>query len=1037
MSGIVAPATVAGRRYMTILFCDLVGSTELAEKFDPEDVQSIQQSYHDAALKVIESYGGFVASFAGDGILAYFGYPQARANDPERAVRAGLQTIAEVRQLDVTVGRRRLAPLATRIGIHTGLVVVGTERASGGEAGHTITGEAVNLAARLQYEAPGNGLVVSGDTLELVEGVFDSESLGKRRIKGISRLIPIHRIIGVKAVGDRLRRLSRRGATRMVGRTSDLERAVKRFERSIRSGRCVVLSIVGEAGVGKTRLALEVCQQPELAEASLIEVHCQELFANTPLQPVAGFLWTAAGLSLEDSDAAKSTKIRALLAPYEFDSPDKVAIVARLLGIKTDEPAPATPVLQKEQQFSFLVALVDAIAKAGIAILWIEDAHWLDPSSSELLRRIADELRETPLFILMTLRAFPSRPDLPPADEQLNLAQLGAGDCLALAKSVPGAGALTDADLGRAVAAAEGIPLFVEQLVLSLIDKGGEDPRKSTLPLSLAELMAERLDRVPSGRRVVQAAACIGRSCSASFLARVLGKEETEIQLTAEALVAAEILKPGTADAVRVFDFRHALLQRMAHESVTLMERRALHSSIADILMNTPDLGPSPPELAAYHLTEASRPAEAIQAWLGAGMAASQRFAQAEAIEHLRRGLSLLDQIADPALGRVLERALQAALIAPLTGTYGAISKELAACCARGVELCEQGEPTPLLFPFLFGQFVLAMGRGHPAEAMTFADSFISAADRAKFDSGLVIGHRLSGMAQLGVGDAVSAKAQLERSLALYDEERDAAATQIFGQNTQVHSRSLLSLSLLCIGDVESAITVGTQALRAADAIRHPHSTAIALGYFGGWVLGWLDAPDEMIVQARRLIALAEQHKLRHLRAYGIGFLGWALCQGGDVQQGAAALEEGVAELDALGNKMSIPGYYAQLADARRRQGRFDEARRLSDAARRVVDDGGDLWLAPEVLRIQALVMSDCDARNGDEPEEIIRGAVAKARSLKFPLFELRCLDTMNEILGGKLDAADTARMDALAAYRNLNRFTATGLRRRGLLQGR
>jgi len=1027
--------TVSGRRYLTILFCDLVGSTELAEQLDPEELQQIQLQYHGSVMRVIESFGGFVASFSGDGILAYFGYPIARENDAERAVRASLDVIETIKRLDVTVAHQPLPSLCVRIGIHTGLVVIGTERASGGQADHAVVGEAVNLAFRLQGEALANGIVVSSDTLELVEELFDTESLGRKPIKGLKRLVPLYRVTGARAESGRPRRLSRRGATRMIGRSLELEQVLQAWNKTVAASRCTVVSIAAEAGVGKTRLALEATQQPEMAHATLVETHCQEIFANTPLQPVVGFMWTAAGLALEEPDEAKFAKIAALLANYALDQPENVAIVAELLGTRpyaaTLSPA-TTPSAHKERQFNFLVSLIGAIAVQNPAILWIEDAHWLDPSSSELLAKIVKELAHLPILVLMTVRTFPARPDLPHADESISLSQLPTAQCLEIAKSVPGSSALSEGDLARAVDSAEGNPLFVEQLVLSLIDKGGDVAGRRGLPLSLAELMSERLDRLPSGRRVVQAAACIGRSFTAKFLARVLAEPEDEVAATLEALVAAEILKRRPEEGEDAYEFRHALLQRMAHESIALADRKSQHGHIADLLMQGTDIGPALREFVAHHLTEAARHAEAVHAWLDAGTSAAQRSAHVEAIEHLRRGLALLGEVSDRASSRNLELRLQAALIGPLTATRGATSQEFSDCCQRGLTLCKEGEATPLIFPFLFGQFVFAIGRGQGPEAATLSETFLRVAERAQFDSGRVIGYRLSGMAALGLGDASRAKTQLERSLALYDTERDAEATHLFGQNTQVHSGALLSLSLLCLGEIEESLRVGTEALQAADAIRHPHSTAIALAYFGGLVLGWLGVPNEMMILARRLIALAERHKLGPFRLFGLAFLGWALCQKGDYEQGIAVIDQSIKEFDAMTYRLGVCLLLASLADARRHTGNIDGAAQLCRRARDLIHQGADRWLEPEVMRVEALVAHNLEPDSASKAEEMIRGAVAKAQALRFPLFELRCLDSFREIVGA--DSVLDVRAQELAQYRNLDRLAASALRRRAAM---
>jgi tetratricopeptide (TPR) repeat protein len=328
----------------------------------------------------------------------------------------------------------------------------------------------------------------------------------------------------------------------------------------------------------------------------------------------------------------------------------------------------------------------------------------------------------------------------------------------------------------------------------------------------------------------------------------------------------------------------------------------------------------------------------------------------------------------------------------------------------------------------LFGQFVFAIGRGHGPEAATLSETFLRVAEGAQFDSGRVIGYRLSGMAALGLGDASRAKKQLERSLALYDAERDAEATHLFGQNTQVHSGALLSLSSLCLGEIEESLRVGTQALQAADAIRHPHSTAIALAYFGGLVLGWLGVPNEMMILARRLIALAERHKLGPFRLFGMAFLGWALCQKGDYEQGIAVIDQSIKEFDAMSYRLGVCLLLASLADARRHTGNIDEAAQLCRRARDLIDQGADRWMEPEVMRIEALVAHNLKPDNASKAEEMIRGAVAKAQALRFPLFELRCLDSFREIVGA--DSVLDARARELVQYRNLDRLAASALRR-------
>jgi len=643
-------------------------------------------------------------------------------------------------------------------------------------------------------------------------------------------------------------------------------------------------------------------------------------------------------------------------------------------------------------------------------VFWIEDAHWLDPSSTELLQVIVAELRSTTSLVVMGIRLFPRRTDLPAIDETIHLSSLAFSQSIDLARTVPGSQALSPQALQSVAEASEGVPLFVEQFVLSVIaggvlPTGGTENKRQSLPLALAEMLSERLDRLPNGRRVVQAAACIGKSFSPQFLSRILSDVA---RASLDALVEAEILRSHGDGTETTYEFRHALLRRVAHDSTAKTERQAFHSRIADVLGEPDGQEPSPAELIAYHLTEAGRVAEGARRWLEAGMAAARRPAPAEAIDHLRRGLALVAQLPN---SDAIELPLQAALIGPLTAVNGATSLDLSICCQRGLELCAKGPSSPLIFPFLFGLFTFSMCRGNTIKAAPLADSFLSLAERTGYDSGRVIGHRLKGMALLGQGKAADARAELERSLSLYSEARDGATTHMFGQNTQVHSRSLSSLAMLCLGDVEGALTTGVEALRGADALHHPHSTAIALGYVGGWVFGLVGATELMTRHARKLIALAEHHKLGPLRSFGTAFLGWALCQHGDLEQGIAVLQQALDEFEAVSFRMSITGHLAVLADAKRRTGKLDEAATLCTRAQLWIAEGADRWLEPEVLRGAALIRRDRLGQADASVETALASAAQLARDLEFPIFELRCLKNIVEH-GGPI-FVDAARVQA------------------------
>ena len=1015
------------RRFLTIEFVDLVGFTDLSERLDPEDLGVLLRRYQRLALATMERFGGFVAQTFGDGILVYFGYPSAHENDAERALLAALALHHGLRSLDTRVRGRTLAPLQARIGVHSGLVLIATELLMR----HGVVGDTINVASRLQALASPGGTAISQETHDLVEGLFECRSLGIRTIKGLSRRMEVYEVTRALAGTTRSGYRMQRGAARLVGREATLARLLAHWKAARDEGRSRAVAVVGDAGLGKTRLVLELLGRPELADAALFVAHCQEIYASTPLHPVAALLRARAGLTEADDEAARRRKINGYLEEIGRNSEENRALLASLLGLGGGEAVAATPQLLKRRQIEFVVSLAQGAARARPVLLWIEDAHWLDPSSGELLAELLAGTADLPVLVVFTLRPFPHGAALPRIDETIRLEPLAREECLELARSVPGAAALPEPVLAKAVEAAGGVPFFLEQLVISLLDEQsrGAAPhrRLGGLPLPLAELMSERLDRRRGARRVAQAAACIGRPFTLEFLAALLDEAPEQLAERVATLVEAEIFSPRRYGAEIRYEFTHALLQVMAHESTVPSERRATHARIAKMLGAGGEA--ALPEVLAYHLAEAGEPAEAIGAWLQAGVRAARRSAHLEAIEHIRKGLGLLEQLPQRAAGAPLELKLQAALMGSLLATQSATSPELAACCKRGLALCEQTGAPAAVFPFAFGEFTFVNCRGSSSEAVSLARRFIALAEQGGFDSERVIGHRMLGQALLAQGDAAQAKHALERSLGLYVAERDEATTHLYGQNTQVHTKSLLSLTHLCLGDADAALDLGMDALRAGDALRHPHSTAIPMTYVGGWVFGLCDAASQMMAEARNLLALAERHHLYGFRAHAGAFVGWALCLSGNPGQGIPMIARAVEAFDSVQFRLSEAGHLANLADALRRVGRLADAVAASDRAIALMSEGSR-WLEPELLRVRALVAADLPSTGVEEAEAGFRTALARARELGFPVFERRCLASLAQFLAasGRRDGAVEARLAELSHLDNLSARVADAM---------
>ena len=1030
----VAASSATERRYLTSVFIDLVGYTPLSEELDPEDLRLLQRRYQNLALTVMERFGGFVAQFQGDGVVVYFGYPLAHENDAERAVRASLEFLHRLQNLDTSIRDGSDFPLTARIGIHSGLALIGSELLSGGVAEFSAIGEAVNLAARLQGEAPAGSVVVSRETAQLVEGRFTFEDLGARTIKGLSRQVVIYKVIAPVPVATRPGMASASGAPPIVGRQPSIERILNRWRIARDESRGQTVAIVGDAGIGKTRLVQELCSQPELAETTILQANCHELFSNTPLHPLVSFLWARIGLTLEDEVDVRLQKISTFLDEVAMNTPENNQLIANLLGLVSlgaVESVAPTSLLLKRKQYDLIIHLVRLAASAQPTVIWVEDAHWLDASSAELLREIVSSLRNLPLLVLLTRRSFPKGVALPDADESIEIKQLSGSEALEIARSIPGAQSLPDTLLNSAVEAAEGVPLFLQQCVISLIEEHRREiklrPKPGGVPLLLAEMMSGRLDRRPGARRIVQVAACIGRSFTPVFLAALLQQQPEAVAEPLQSLVEAEILLPRRYGAEIQYEFRHALLQRVAYESMLQTERRVTHRSVAAALRENKS-GQVPLEVIAHHLTEAGEFPDAIEMWLRAGLHAAQRSAHIEAIEHLRNGLALLDKISEPARRRQMELNLQAALMGSIMATEGATSIRVSECCQRGLELCQQGEPTPLVLPFAFGQFTFTNCRGQVQEAASLAKLFLSLAEKAGSESGRVIGHRMLGTILHGQGKALEAKEQLELSLRLYVPERDAATTYQFGQSTEVHTKSALSGVLFCLGDIDRALEVGADALLSADMLRHPHSTAIPLTYVGGWVFGLCDASANLMHEARRLLALSEQHRLTAFSGHGNGLLGWAMAQQGQLEDGAEHIERGIQILESIEFRLALSGFLGLLADVRRRQGNLQAAEAACARAMDLLTASSFLWFEPELRRIEALILKE--TKGSSVAEDALRRAVECAQTLGFPILERRCLLSLRTLLGpNRPDFELEARLRSLSHLGDLAQKVANAMK--------
>ena len=639
-----APAD-AERRQLTVLFCDLVGSTALSSRLDPEDLREVIAAYHRAVANIVAEFDGFVAKYMGDGVLVYFGYPRAHEDDAERAVRAGLGAIDAVGRLDV-----KSIKLQARVGIATGLAIVGDLIGEGSAQEQAVVGETPNLAARLQALAGPNMLVISEATRRQIGGLFDLEDLGPLRLAGFAEPQGAWRVLGESGEVSRFEAL-RSGETPLVGREEEVELLIRRWHQA-KSGEGRVVLISGEPGIGKSRLTAALSEHIGSEPHTRLRYFCSPHHQDSALYPFIAQLEHAAGFVRGDAVGTKLGKLQTMLAPGTPRA-DDVALLAELLSLPSNAAdLNLSPQRKREKMFEALLNQLEAEVGRQPVLMVFEDVHWIDPTSRELLDLTVDRVRQLPMLLAISFR-----PEFQPPWNgrshvtSLVLNRLGERDGTALAQQLANA-ALSPEIVAQIVQRTDGVPLFVEELTKAVLESVGQGDRVATVlataspaalsvPATLHASLIARLDRLgPVPKEVAQIGAVLGREFAYELIELVAQRDERELQAALGQLSAAELLFCRGAAPHSSYLFKHALVQDAAYSTLLRGRRQELHAQAAAALdVHFSDLVEREPELLAHHLTAAGDTGRAIDQWLKAGRHAAARFAHMEAIRHFERGL--------------------------------------------------------------------------------------------------------------------------------------------------------------------------------------------------------------------------------------------------------------------------------------------------------------------------------------------------------------------------------------------------------------
>jgi class 3 adenylate cyclase/predicted ATPase len=995
----------AERRQLTVMFCDLVGSTALSRRLDPEDLREVIGAYHRCVEEAVARFGGFVAKYMGDGVLVYFGYPQAHEDDAERAVRAGLAVIDAVRTLNLS------QPLAVRLGIASGLVVVGDLIGEGAAQERGVVGETPNLAARLQAIAAPNRVVIADGTRRQLGGLFEVEDLGPQPLPGFAEAPRAWQVVGDSGVLSRFEAL-RTQATPLVGRDEELDLLQRRW-RQAKEGEGRVVLIAGEPGIGKSRLTAA------LAESIAGEPHTRLRYFASPhhqesaLYPFIIQLERAAGFARGDTPEAKLSKLRALIAGGAAE-PDEITLIAELLSLPNAAAhLDISPQRKREKLRAGLLHQLEALAKSHPVLMVFEDAHWIDPTSRDLIDLMVDRIRRLPVLLLVTFR-----PEFqPPWTDQAHvtasaLNRLGEWQGSALVVQLAGNAGVSSELVAEIVERSDGVPLFIEELTKAVVEAGadrgdmtvsGMPAAALAVPATLHASLLGRLDRLgPTAKAVAQAGAAIGRNFSYDLVAAAADLAEPELREALRRLVGSGLVFQRGAPAAVEYLFKHALVQDTAYSTLLRGPRQALHRRIARALeAQFPSVLEARPEIAAHHYGEAAMADRAVPYWLLAGKLSVARSAVEEAVAQLRRGLGLLSGLPDTLERSRLELDLHIPLMSALIGARGYAHAEVSATLDRSRQLVDATATTgtPLQFSVLWGVWVVEYVRGNAERLMEHAQKFFSLAETQPASAPRLIGHWILAAGQLMIGDFPQARPHLETAASLYQAEEHREFAFRYGQDIGATALCYLPLALWHDGYPDQATRAADRALLHAREFGHPYTLAYTL-----WHPARHAVLSRDVLRVERLAnenaTISEEHGFPLWLAYCDVVLGWAAAHRGRGADCIDQMRRGIAAATATGSRLWEPFFRGLISEALALAGKVEKGIAELDQALSRSTLSGEKWVDAELHRLRGDIICGLPRPDTDGAARSLRGALSIAREQGTKGFELRAATSLARLLG-------------------------------------
>jgi class 3 adenylate cyclase/predicted ATPase len=996
----------AERRQLTVMFADLVDSTPLAERLDPEDLRRVLHDYQEVCAYIIRRYEGYIAKYLGDGMLIYFGYPVAHEDDAWRAAQTGLGMLEAVGRLNERIQRRYGVTLQIRIGVHTGLVVAGDMGHGDQFEVRAIVGQTPNVAARLQGFAPPDTLVVSETTYRLTQGYFHCQSLGQPVLKGLSHPLGIYRVLHASTARTRLEADAHQGLTPLVGRKREVALLLDCWAQTKEScGQVVVLS--GEAGIGKSRL-LHVLKERVAADADawLTECRCSAFHQNSAFYPVIeAFEQMVLNFVREDGPAERLKKLEGFLTQYGLALEESVPLLASLLSIPlpdTYAPLALTSIRQKQKTLELLVGLLLSRASKQPVLFVVDDLQWADPSTLELLELLVTKINPLPLMAV-----FASRPDFEfhtvsgAPLYRITLTRLPQDEIELMVERLTQSKPLPPEVLRQVVLKTDGVPLYIEEFTKMLLESEQLQEREDryeliqvlpelAIPTTLQDSLMARLDRLGTVKLVAQLGAVLGREFRYDLLRAISPFDVESLRRGLEQLVGAKLLYQSGVFPDAVFQFKHALIQDAAYASLLKTTRQQYHQRTAQALVEQfPEEAEISPELVAHHFTAAGMVEQAIPYWQRAGQYALQHSANLEAIAHLAHGMKLLKTLPDNPERMQQELQLLTAYGSALIATRGFADPEAGHVYARAREICQQCGDSPQLFLVLWGLFTFYILRAELRTSHALCDQLLRLAEQAQRASLLLQAHSTLGANYFFLGEFVSSQFHAAQSGSYYRLEEHGPQAFLYGQDSGSVARFYLALSQWHLGYPDQALQTVREALQIAEQAHFSSTLAqmkadVALVHL--LRQEWAQAAEWSALA----LAYAQEHAFSMWIAYATVWLGFAQTKRGQTEQGIAQLRLGLETWRSTGAELACSAFLYFIAEACGDSGQVQEGLTVLNEAEALAEKTEERWLRAEMCRLRGELLLRHTPSDELQAETCFHQALDIARGQQAKLLELR-----------------------------------------------